>query len=57
MAKQWMRAQQDLFEKAPPGTRLGATERVKALKQLQVLLIEATMTEDEPEAGNDQDHA
>ena len=58
MAKQWTRAQQDLFEGPPPGMRLGATERAKTVEQLQALLMEATTTvEGRLEAGDDQDHA
>ena len=58
MAKQWTRAQQDLFEEAPPGMRLGATERTKALEQLQALLIEAMApVGDRLEADDDQDLA
>jgi hypothetical protein len=57
MAKQRMRAQQDLFEELP-GMRLGATDRVKAVEQLQALLMEAMAgVGDGLEAGDDQDHA
>jgi hypothetical protein len=44
MAKHWTRAQQDLFEEPPPGMRLGAAERAKAVEQLQALLMEAMAT-------------
>ncbi len=58
MAKQWTRAQQDLFEEPPPGLRLGTTERTKALEQLQALLMEAmAAVGDQLEANDDQDHA
>jgi len=58
MAKQLTRAQQDLFEEPPPGLRLGATERTKALEQLQALLTEAMVAVgNQLEADDDQDHA
>lgn len=58
MARQWMRAQQDLFEEAPPGLMLGAAERRQALEQLQALLVEAmTTAEERMEADDEQDHA
>jgi hypothetical protein len=58
MAKHWTRAQQDLFEQPPPGMRLGAAERTKAMEQLQALLMEAMATlGSRLEADDDQDHA
>jgi hypothetical protein len=58
MAKHWTSAQQDLFEERPEGWTLGAAERVKALEQLQVLLMEAiAILGVQLEAGDDQDHA
>jgi hypothetical protein len=58
MAKQWSSAQQDLFEEPPLGVRLGATERAKAVEQLQALLMEAmAILGVRLEAGDDQDHA
>ena len=58
MAKHRTSTQQDLFEEPPPSTRLEATERAKALEQLQALLMEAVaISRDQPEAGDDQDHA
>ena len=58
MAKPWTSAQQDLFEERPGGWTLGAAERVKALEQLQVLLMEAiAILAVQLEAGDDQDHA
>ena len=56
MAKQWMRTQLDLFEEPPPGVRLGAAERTKAVEQLQALLMEAMVAVgDQRESGDDQD--
>ena len=58
MAKHRTSTQQDLFEEPPPSRRLEATERAKALEQLQALLMEAVaISGDQPEAGDDQDHA
>lgn len=58
MRKYRTRAQQDLFEKRPADRELGAAQRVKALEQLQLLLIEAMVILGVPaEAGDDQDHA
>ena len=58
MARQWIRAQQDLFEEAPPGLKLGAEGRRQALEQLQALLVEAmTTAEERMEADDEQDHA
>ena len=58
MAKHGTSTQQDLFEEPPPSTRLEATVRAKALEQLQALLMEAVaISGDQPEAGDDQDHA
>ena len=58
MAKHGTSTQQDLFEEPPPSMRLEATERAKALEQLQALLMEAVaISGDQPEAGDDQDHA
>jgi len=58
MAKHWTRAQRDLFEEPPTGMKLGATERTKAVEQLQALLMEAMATlGSRLEAGDDQDHA
>lgn len=58
MAKHWTRAQPDLFEEPPPGIKFGATERAKAMEQLQLLLMEAMATlGSRREADDDQDHA
>jgi hypothetical protein len=58
MAKHGTSTQQDLFEEPPLSTRLEATERAKALEQLQALLMEAVaISGGQPEAGDDQDHA
>ena len=58
MTKHRTRAQPDLFEKRPEHRELGAAQRIKALEQLQLLLIEATVIVGVPEeAGDDQDHA
>ena len=56
MPKQWTRAQPDLFEE-PPVMRLGATDRGKAVEQLQALLMEAmAAVGDRLGVGDDQDH-
>jgi hypothetical protein len=44
MANHWTRTQWDLFDKPPPSMKLEATERVKAMEQLQVLLMEVITT-------------
>jgi hypothetical protein len=58
MVKHWTRAQPDLFEESPPGTRFPPLQQAKAFEQLQALLMEAMATlEGRREAGNDEDHA
>jgi len=44
MADHWTRTQGDLFDKPPPSMKLEATERVKAMEQLQLLLMEVITT-------------
>ena len=57
MANQWTRTQRDLFDEPPTDPKLGATERAKVLRQVQLLLMEAMARTDRLETGNDQDHA
>jgi hypothetical protein len=58
MAKHWTSTQPDLFEARSPGMALAPAERMKALEQLQTLLMEAMATLGvRLEAGDDQDHA
>ena len=58
MTKHRTRAQQDLFEKRPEDKELGASQRAKALEQLQLLLIEAmAILGVQTKAWDDQDHA
>lgn len=58
MANQRTRAQRDLFDEPPPDMKLGATERAKAMEQLQLLLMEVMATlGSRREADDDQDHA
>ena len=58
MANQWRRTQRDLFDEPPTDPKLGAIERAKVLRQVQLLLMEAmARTADWLETGNDQDHA
>ena len=58
MAKHWTRAQRDLFDEPPPDVKLGATERAKAMEQLQLLLMEVMATLGRRrEADDEQDHA
>lgn len=57
MAKHWTRAQRDLFDEGEPGMKLGATERAKAMEQIQLLLMEVMATlRSRRETGDDQDH-
>ena len=57
MAKHSTRAQRDLFDEGAPGMKLGATERAKAMEQIQLLLMEVMATlRSRRETGDDQDH-
>jgi hypothetical protein len=56
MANHWTRTQGDLFDKPPLSMKLEATERVKAMEQLQLLLMEVITTlASQRGADNDQD--
>ncbi len=58
MANHRTRAQRDLFDQPRLGMEIGATERAKAIEQLQLLLMEVmAISEARRETDNDQDHA
>jgi hypothetical protein len=58
MANHWTRAQRDLFDEMPLPLKLGAADRAKVLKHLQLLLMEVmATTEGRRGADDDQDHA
>jgi hypothetical protein len=57
MVNHWTRAQRDLFDEPPSDMKLGATERAKAMEQLQLLLMEVMATSGgRREADDEQDH-
>jgi hypothetical protein len=57
MANHWTRAQRDLFDEMPLPLKLGAADRAKVLKHLQLLLMEVmATTESRRGADDDQDH-
>jgi hypothetical protein len=58
MANHWTSAQRGLFDEMPLPPKLGAADRAKVLKNLQLLLMEVmATTEDRRGADDDQDHA